>query len=162
MRIEVLKFSDLEMLEEKNYGGAEKDVYKVTDGQRICAAKIYRTKTDSNAHVNREKAATVELETANKLRQTQIKPYIPTPYFLISGQRNNITGLALEWHNGDELEYRLFLDPDSYSQHNICFAPTDSPRLWLAECKLTHYKNPAEYERTVRKIISEIIEEFAV
>jgi hypothetical protein len=167
----VKPFSELRPIEGMPHGeGADKVVYKVSDGQRLIAAKIFRDRDAvEGEEINKPERAQEEIEAYRKFRKTSLGVYIPEPYYLIQDDDRSIIGLAVEWRDGIDLSYRApekpllqaefdqfatalqsltaddpIPDQDMYMEANVVV--DDSPsspdrKIWLAECALATDKD---------------------
>lgn len=170
----IVPFRSLTYLNQSPLEGGEKTVYKMTDGVHIIAAKIFLDQRDPDVFLHKAREARREYSSYIRLRGSKIRDYIVEPYYLLSGPRSGIIGLAVEWRDGEVLadESRqcsileddinqlegsmvaaahegLKLDSDSFGEYNLLLNPNYSPRIFLAECKLVQNTSLEAYLKGV-------------
>lgn len=163
------------------HDGAEKIVYPVRKEGMLYAAKIYRLKNASSYdQIDREASSRKEFRAYTVTSQSGMARYIPPPVEMIQDASGKDVGLLVTWKDGDVLadiykqcldrelieEMRgillglpkpLWLDADSLSEANVGW---DGSGLWLAEPKISTYKNSGYWKDMVNHQMDLLVESY--
>jgi len=193
VRVDTLSksLSDLRSVEGVIPGeGADKIVYKMSDGNRFVAAKIFRDRDAiEEEEIDKPVRAREELDAYRRFRKTSLGLYVPEPYYLLTGDDKSIIGLAIEWRDGIDLSYRtperpfsqeefdhlasalrrltahdLIPNQDMYMEGNIVIDDNPSSpdrKIWLAECAIPgSEKDVIEHPRRLEHTLAYLAREY--
>ncbi len=145
----------------------DKYIFKMTDGENIVAAKIFKDARDWVVPVSYR--VRQEIGVNKLLQRTPLGIYVPEYLYSLVGEDDELLGLAVRWENGISLdnigdqhpfsqkEYDVFEEAvlstidmgvipsiGAISEDNVMFGSKRAPRLWLAgaeiETERFHYR----------------------